>query len=60
MKTTGCAAWAARLRSAIDVRVLAATNKDPETAVSDGHLRGDLFYRLNVFNIHLPPLRDRK
>ena len=44
----------------IDVRVLAATNKDPETAVADGHLRGDLYYRLNVFNIHMPPLRKHK
>jgi len=43
-----------------DVRVLAATNKDPETAVADGHLRSDLFYRLNVFNIHMPPLREHK
>ncbi len=42
----------------MDVRVLAATNKDPEDAVADGHLRGDLFYRLNVFNIHMPPLRE--
>jgi DNA-binding NtrC family response regulator len=49
-----------KTESTIDVRVLAATNKDPETAVADGHLRGDLFYRLNVFNIHMPPLRDRK
>jgi len=46
--------------SPIDVRVLAATNKDPQTAVADGHLRSDLFYRLNVFNIHMPPLRDHK
>jgi DNA-binding NtrC family response regulator len=44
----------------IDVRVLAATNKDPNMAVEDGHLRGDLYYRLNVFNIHMPPLRDHK
>ncbi len=44
----------------IDVRVLAATNKDPDMAVADGHLRGDLYYRLNVFNIHMPPLRDHK
>jgi len=44
----------------VDVRVLAATNKVPEEAVSKGELRGDLYYRLNVFNIHLPPLREHK
>src|SRR5436305_1427967 len=44
----------------VDVRVLAATNKQPDEAVSSGHLREDLFYRLNVFHVHLPPLRDRK
>ena len=42
----------------VDVRVVAATNKDPQQAVSSGQLRGDLFYRLNVFNIQMPPLRD--
>ena len=42
----------------VDVRVIAATNKDPQQAVSSGQLRGDLFYRLNVFNIQMPPLRD--
>jgi DNA-binding NtrC family response regulator len=42
----------------VDVRVVAATNKDPQQAVQSGHLRGDLFYRLNVFNIQMPPLRD--
>ncbi|HVT99875.1 MAG TPA: sigma-54 dependent transcriptional regulator [Acidobacteriaceae bacterium] len=49
-----------KIESPIDVRVLAATNKNPEDAVADGHLRGDLFYRLNVFNIHMPPLREHK
>ncbi len=44
----------------VDVRVLAATNKDPEQAVASGHLRQDLFFRLNVFHINLPSLRDHK
>ncbi|HKM91638.1 MAG TPA: sigma-54 dependent transcriptional regulator [Candidatus Acidoferrales bacterium] len=44
----------------VDVRVLAATNKDPEQAVAQGLLRQDLYFRLNVFHIHLPPLRARK
>jgi len=48
----------ARNEQDVDVRVLAATNRDPNTAVAEGHLRADLFYRLNVFNIHMPPLRD--
>jgi DNA-binding NtrC family response regulator len=48
----------ARTEQEIDVRVLAATNRDPNTAVAEGHLRADLFYRLNVFNIHMPPLRE--
>ncbi len=44
--------------TAVDVRVLAATNKPPEDAVARGELRNDLYYRLNVFNIHMPPMRE--
>jgi DNA-binding NtrC family response regulator len=44
----------------VNVRVLAATNKEPEQAVAQGQLRQDLLFRLNVFHIHLPPLREHK
>jgi len=49
-----------KAETSIDVRVLAATNKIPEEAVSGGQLREDLYYRLNVFNIHMPALREHK
>jgi DNA-binding NtrC family response regulator len=49
-----------KVETAVDVRVLAATNKVPEEAVASGQLRSDLYYRLNVFNIHMPPMRDHK
>jgi transcriptional regulator with PAS, ATPase and Fis domain len=44
----------------VDVRVLAATNKDPVRAIQDGALREDLYYRINVLTIVIPPLRQRK
>ena len=44
----------------VDVRILAATNRDLEKAIIENRFRKDLFYRLNVISIHVPPLRERK
>ena len=44
----------------VDIRVIAATNRNLGVLIKDGHFRQDLFFRLNVFPIHIPPLRERK
>jgi two-component system response regulator AtoC len=47
-------------RITIDVRIVSSTNRDLRSGIRDGAFREDLFYRLNVFQVHLPPLRERR
>ena len=44
----------------LNIRIMAATNKDPEEIMAEGKFREDLYYRLNVARVHMPPLRERK
>jgi len=60
LETSAVRRLGGRAEVKMDVRVLAATNKDPQKALRDGTFREDLYYRLNVVSLALPPLRERR